>query len=191
MSVLDTVVWPVVGRRHVGDQLGGGACGEASCARCAAREREKEGGGGSCAHGGLEGADGAVGDELVRRRRQKGSPAMAESGEVVAEAAGQASARGTACSKEWKAAELLDTVARRGDDGGRDYGGGAAAGASAKVRESEEEELGANGCVHRAARGGSRVTGSCVARAGAAVEHLPACLAKASSSLERLLGWAG
>ena len=45
--------------------------------------------------------------------------------------------------------------------------------------------------VGREARGGSRATGSCVARAGAAVEHLPACLAKASSSLERLLGWAG
>ena len=43
----------------------------------------------------------------------------------------------------------------------------------------------------REARGGSRAMGSCVARAGAAVEHLPACLAKASSSLERLLGWAG
>ena len=43
----------------------------------------------------------------------------------------------------------------------------------------------------RAARRGNRATGSCVARAGAAVEHLPACLAKASSSLERLLGWAG
>ena len=43
----------------------------------------------------------------------------------------------------------------------------------------------------RVARGGSSVTGSCVAHVGAAVEHLPACLAKASSSLERLLGWAG
>ena len=41
------------------------------------------------------------------------------------------------------------------------------------------------------ARGGSRVAGSCVARAGAVVEHLPACLAKTSSSLEWLLGWAG
>ena len=41
------------------------------------------------------------------------------------------------------------------------------------------------------ARGESRAAGSCVARAGVAVEHLPACLAKASSSLERLLGWAG
>ena len=45
--------------------------------------------------------------------------------------------------------------------------------------------------VSREARGGSRAAGSCVAHAGAAVEHLPACLAKASSSLERLLGWAG
>ena len=41
----------------------------------------------------------------------------------------------------------------------------------------------------RAVRGGSRATGSCVARAGAAVAHLPAFLAKASSSLERR--WAG
>ena len=67
---------------------------------------------------------------------------MAESGEVVAEAAGQVSAQGSAFSKEWRAAELLDTVARRGDDGGRDYGGGAAAGASAMVRESEGERHG-------------------------------------------------
>ena len=73
---------------------------------------------------------------------------MAESGEVGAEASGQASARGSASSKERRAAELLDTVARRGDDGERDYGDGAAAVASAMVRESEGEELGANGCVH-------------------------------------------
>ena len=43
----------------------------------------------------------------------------------------------------------------------------------------------------RAPRGGSKAAGSCVACAGAAVKHLPACLAKSSSSLERLLGWAG
>ena len=73
---------------------------------------------------------------------------MAESGEVGAEASGQASARGSASSKERRAAELLDTVARRGDDGERDYGDGAAAVASAMARESEGEELGANGCVH-------------------------------------------
>ena len=36
VSVLDTVVWPVVSRRHVGDELGSGACGEASCSRCRA-----------------------------------------------------------------------------------------------------------------------------------------------------------
>ena len=64
---------------------------------------------------------------------------MAESGEVVADVAGQVIAWGSACSKEWRAAELLDTVARRGDDGGRDYGGETAAGASAMVRESEGE----------------------------------------------------
>ena len=43
----------------------------------------------------------------------------------------------------------------------------------------------------KAARGGSMATVSCVLHAGAGVEHLPACLAKSSSSLERLLGWAG
>ena len=36
VSVLDTVVWPVVGRRHVGDELSGRACSEASGARCGA-----------------------------------------------------------------------------------------------------------------------------------------------------------
>ena len=30
-----------------------------------------------------------------------------------------------------------------------------------------------------------------MARAGAGVEHLPACVTKPSSSLERWLGWAG
>ena len=69
---------------------------------------------------------------------------MAELGEVVAEAAGQASTRGSACLKEGRAEELLDMVARRGDDGGCDYGGGAAAGASAMVRESEGERQGAS-----------------------------------------------
>ena len=69
---------------------------------------------------------------------------MAESGEVVAEAAGQASARGSACSKEWRAAELPDRVARCGDDGERDYGGETVIGASAMVRESEGERQGAS-----------------------------------------------
>ena len=43
VSVLDTVVWPVGGRSHVGDKLGGGACGDASCSRYGAREREQRG----------------------------------------------------------------------------------------------------------------------------------------------------
>ena len=47
VSVLDTVVWPVVGRRHVGDQLGGGACGEASCSCYGAQEGKRRGWGGS------------------------------------------------------------------------------------------------------------------------------------------------
>ena len=86
--------------------------------------------------------DDAVGDELMRWRRRRGSLAMAESGEVVAEAAGQASTGDSACSKEGRAVELLDTVARRGDDGERELHGGAGAAASAMVRGSEGEELG-------------------------------------------------
>ena len=42
---------------------------------------------------------------------------------------------------KWTAAELLDTVARRGVDGGRGYGEGVAAMASAMAWESEGEEL--------------------------------------------------
>ena len=73
---------------------------------------------------------------------------MAESGEVGAEASGQASARGLASSKERRAAELLDPVARRGDDGEREYGNGAAAVVSAMAWESEGERQGGNGSVH-------------------------------------------
>ena len=44
-------------------------------------------------------------------------------------------------------AELLDTAARRGVDGGRGYGEGVAAMASAMAGEREREELGENGGV--------------------------------------------
>ena len=44
-------------------------------------------------------------------------------------------------------AELLDTAARRGIDGGRGYGKGVAAMASAMAGERESEELGENGGV--------------------------------------------
>ena len=57
-------------------------------------------------------------------------------------ASGHVSARGSTNSKERRVAELLDTVAQRGVDGERDYGEGAAAVASAMVRESEGEKLG-------------------------------------------------
>ena len=67
---------------------------------------------------------------------------MAESGEVGAEASGQASARGSASSKKRRAVELLDTVARRRDDGEREFHGGAGAAASAMARESEGERQG-------------------------------------------------
>ena len=47
VSALDMVVWPLGGWSIVGEELGGGACGEASCGRYGAREREREGWGGS------------------------------------------------------------------------------------------------------------------------------------------------
>ena len=54
---------------------------------------------------------------------------------------GRTSTRGSASSMKWMAAELLDTAARRGVDGGRGYDEGVAAMASAKAWESEGEEL--------------------------------------------------
>ena len=72
---------------------------------------------------------------------------MVNSGEVGAVDSGLTSTRGSVSSTKWMATELLDTVARRRDDGERDYGDGAAAVASAMVRESEEEELGRKGGV--------------------------------------------
>ena len=48
---------------------------------------------------------------------------------------------------KWTAAELLDTTARRGVDGGRGYGKGVAAMASAMAWESEGEELERRGGV--------------------------------------------
>ena len=67
--------------------------------------------------------------------------------EVDAVGSGLASARGSACSKERRVPELLDTAARRGVDGGRGYGEGVAAMASAMAGEREREELGENGGV--------------------------------------------
>ena len=55
----------------------------------------------------------------------------------------------SACSKERRVAELLDTAARRGVDGGRGYGEGVAAMASAMAGEREREGLGENGDVLR------------------------------------------
>ena len=60
---------------------------------------------------------------------------------------GRSSTRGSASSMKWTAAKLLDTAARRGVDGGRGYGEGVAAMASAMAGEREREELGENGGV--------------------------------------------
>ena len=60
---------------------------------------------------------------------------------------GRTSTRGSASSMKWTAAELLNTAARRGVDGGRGYGEGVAAMASAMAWESEGEELERRGGV--------------------------------------------
>ena len=79
----------------------------------------------------------------------KGISGDGGSGEVVAVDSGVASARGSACSMEWTAAELLDTM--RGRTGGGEYGydEGTAMVASAMAGEREREGLGKNGGVLR------------------------------------------
>ena len=115
---------------------------------------------------------------------------------------GVASARGSACSMEWTAAELLDTTRGRMGGGERGYGDGVAAVASAMAGEREGEELERRGGVWgvRGSEGGRSTTspdeGSgeaasrCVARAAVAVGHLPACLA-GKQLAGAALGWAG
>ena len=60
---------------------------------------------------------------------------------------GLASTRGSGSSTKWTAAELLDTVRRRGDDGEHGYDGGAAMVASAMAGACEGEELERRGGV--------------------------------------------
>ena len=133
----------------------------------------------------------------------RGSPATASSGEVGAVVSGRTSTRGSASSMKWTAAELLDTVARRGVDGGRGYGEGVAAMASAMAGACEGEELERRGGVwgvrgreggrftalagRGRRRGGEQVRGT---HAVLAVEHLPACLA-GKQLAGAVLGWAG
>ena len=62
---------------------------------------------------------------------------------------GRCERSGLSCSMKWTAAELLDTVRRRGVVGGRGYGEGVAAMASAMAGERERERLGENGDVLR------------------------------------------
>ena len=115
---------------------------------------------------------------------------MGGEGEVGAVASGQASARGSTCSKEKATAELLDTVGRREDDGGYGYSGEVAAAASAMVEEGEGEAMGEKGDVQGLGgaswRSSSSSTGEAASRwrhgelAHAGVTSLPA-LARASS----------
>ena len=125
---------------------------------------------------------------------------MADSGEVGAVDSGLASTRGSASSMKWTAAELLDTVAQRGVDGGHGYGEGVAAMASAMAGACKGEELERRGGVWEVREreglihGISRASGAARRRAGAwralrspSGTCLPAW--PASSSLERC--WAG
>ena len=109
---------------------------------------------------------------------------MGGEGEVEAVASGQASARGSTCSKEKATAELLDTVGRCEDDGGYGYSGEVAAAASAMVEEGEGEVMGEKGGVQGLGGGSWRVVqlvhglgGKQVApwRARARRRHLGAC----------------
>ena len=77
---------------------------------------------------------------------------------------GVASARGSACSMKWTAAELLDTT--RGRTGGGE-----------RSTTSPGE-------------GSGEAASRCVARAAVAVGHLPACLA-GKQLAGAVLGWAG
>ena len=67
---------------------------------------------------------------------------MSGEGEVGAVASGQASTRGSTCSKGKVTAELLDMMGRREDDGGYGYSGEVAAAGSAMVEEGEGEAKG-------------------------------------------------
>ena len=71
---------------------------------------------------------------------------------------GCSSTWGSASSMKWTAAKLLDTVARRGVDGGRGYGEGVAAMASAMAGACEGEELERRGVS--GGFGGEREAGS-------------------------------
>ena len=103
---------------------------------------------------------------------------------------------------KWTAAELLDTVARCGVDGGRGYGEGVAAMASAMAGACEGEGLERRGGVWGVrgrergrsttspGEGSGEAASRCVAHAAVAVGHLPACLA-GKQLAGAALGWAG
>ena len=77
----------------------------------------------------------------------KGISSDGSSGEVVAVDSGVASARGSACSMEWTAAKLLDTMRGRTGGGEHGYDEGTAMVASAMAGEREGEELERRGGV--------------------------------------------
>src|SRR4051812_22684646 len=95
----------------------------------------------------------------MRRRRRKGSPAVADEGGGGEGVAERVSARGSACSKQSTTAGQVDTVVQHGDGVGRDYGGGTATAASGMARECDGEEPGGKcGVCEVGGREGARPT---------------------------------
>ena len=98
---------------------------------------------------------------------------------------GLASARGSACSMEWTAAELLDTM--RGRTGGGEHGYDEGTAMVASVMAGERE---GGRSTTSPGEGSGEAASRCVARAAIAVGHLPACLA-GKQLAGAVLGWAG
>ena len=110
----------------------------------------------------------------------KGISGDGGSGEVVAVDSGVASARGSACSMEWTAAELLDTMRGRTGGGEHGYNEGTAMVASVMAGEREGDELERRGVsgrpIHDVTWRGERRGGEQVRGARRGRRRAPACL---------------
>ena len=117
----------------------------------------------------------------------KGISGDGGSGEVVVVDSGVASARGSACSMKWTAAELLDTTRGHTGGGERGYDVGTAAVASAMAGGREGEELEREGgvwgvrgergrAIHDVTGRGERRGGEQVRGARCGRRRAPACL---------------
>ena len=178
---------------------GGSVCGRARCGRCGAQEGKRGGWGGAAAHGDHVEADGAVGDESMRRQRRKGSPVMLGEDEVEEDVAEGVSVWGSTArrSRRWRrgwtrwcnTGTTVDAVSRWREHGSIGHGGGRAMerdqGESAvSARLGDAREFIPRGQVDE----GSGEAAAAAWRACGARRRAPACLAKPSCSLA---GWLG